>query len=224
MKYLLDTGVWLRAVNESQSIPSGALRLLNAPREMYGLAAISLWEVGKKVQSGKLPLPKDLPGWILAAYPGVILAAIVGSEEAHLAMLASVRRSNCTCGFPACSFHEDTHEKMRRRATASGPLYAPVGSIEAASVLGRRCTGFSKKELIHLIALTRLASLFFRPVFVRRLPRPTRSRRQSLGHAAFAALQVLFSGPTTDRASLATSLSLIGSLTPATSRRLRQSS
>jgi hypothetical protein len=22
--------------------------------------------------------------------------------------LASVRRSNCTCGFPACSFHEDT--------------------------------------------------------------------------------------------------------------------
>ena len=31
----------------------------------------------------------------------------VGSEEARLAALASVRRSNCTCGFPACSFHED---------------------------------------------------------------------------------------------------------------------
>ena len=31
----------------------------------------------------------------------------VGSEEARLTALASVRRSNCTCGFPACSFHED---------------------------------------------------------------------------------------------------------------------
>ncbi|MGD1097449.1 MAG: hypothetical protein ABSB35_36365, partial [Bryobacteraceae bacterium] len=25
-----------------------------------------------------------------------------------LAALATVRRSNCTCGFPACSFHEDS--------------------------------------------------------------------------------------------------------------------
>ena len=67
VKYLLDTGVWLRAVNEAQTIPGGVLRLLKAPREMYGLAAISLWEVGKKVQSGKLPLPKDLPGWFADA-------------------------------------------------------------------------------------------------------------------------------------------------------------
>ena len=36
--------------------------------------------------------------------------AFVGSEEAHSVTLAlaSVRRSNCTCGFPACSFHEDS--------------------------------------------------------------------------------------------------------------------
>jgi len=34
----------------------------------------------------------------------------VGSEEAHSVALAlaSVRRPNCTCGFPACSFHEDS--------------------------------------------------------------------------------------------------------------------
>ena len=122
--------------------------------------------------------------------------------------------------FPHAAFTKTLRE-MLPRATAKRTLCAPVGSIEAASVLGRRCTGFSKKELIHLIALTRLAALLFRPVFVRRLPRPTRSRR-SLGHAAFAALQVLFSGPTTDRASLATSLALIGLLTPTASRRLRQ--
>jgi hypothetical protein len=35
----------------------------------------------------------------------------VGSEVAHRAvpMLATVRRSNCTRGFPACSFHEDSY-------------------------------------------------------------------------------------------------------------------
>ena len=67
MKYLLDTGVWLRAVNEPQTIPRSALRLLQTPRDIYGLAAISLWEIGKKVQVGKLPLPKDLPAWFADA-------------------------------------------------------------------------------------------------------------------------------------------------------------
>ena len=67
MKYLLDTGVWLRAVNEFQSIPAKTLELLKTPSEMYGLAAISLWEVGKKVQIGKLLLPKDLPAWFADA-------------------------------------------------------------------------------------------------------------------------------------------------------------
>ena len=38
------------------------------------------------------------------------LLIFVGSEEARQAALAlaSVRRPNCTCGFPACSFHEDS--------------------------------------------------------------------------------------------------------------------
>src|SRR5207302_10139193 len=52
------------------------------------------------------------------------------------------------------------------------------------------------------------------PDHLRRLPSPTHSGRRSLGHAVFAALQVLFSRRTTDRASLAISLALIGPLTP----------
>ena len=77
MRHLLDTGVWLRAVNQPQTIPAGALRLLQTPREMFGLAAISLWEVGKKVQAGKLPLPKDLPGWFADALaPNIELLAL----------------------------------------------------------------------------------------------------------------------------------------------------
>ena len=34
----------------------------------------------------------------------------VGSEEAPIEGLASVRRSNGTCGFPAFRFHEWPHE------------------------------------------------------------------------------------------------------------------
>jgi PIN domain nuclease of toxin-antitoxin system len=67
VKYLLDTGVWIRAVTEFQSIPPGVLGILKASGQTYGLAAISLWEVGKKVQTGKLSLPKDLPGWFTDA-------------------------------------------------------------------------------------------------------------------------------------------------------------
>ena len=67
VKYMLDTGVWLRAVNEFQSIPSKVLQVLKTPGENFGLAAISLWEVGKKSQTGKLLLPKDLPEWFTDA-------------------------------------------------------------------------------------------------------------------------------------------------------------
>src|SRR5450755_3517014 len=51
------------------------------------------------------------------------------------------------------------------------------------------------------------------PNRLRRLPSPAHFRRRSPGHAAFAALVVLHSRPSTGRASLATSLSLIGPLT-----------
>ena len=52
------------------------------------------------------------------------------------------------------------------------------------------------------------------PNRLRRLPSPAHFRRQLPGHAAFTALVVLHSRPSTDRASLAPSLSLIGLLTP----------
>src|SRR6202451_1591483 len=54
----------------------------------------------------------------------------------------------------------------------------------------------------------------FLPDHLRRLPSPTQFRRRLPGHVAFTTLQVLFSRPTTDRASLATSPLLIGPLTP----------
>src|ERR1700733_1844485 len=52
------------------------------------------------------------------------------------------------------------------------------------------------------------------PNRLRRLPSPAHFRRRSPGRAAFTALVVLHSRPSTDRASLAISLWLIGLLTP----------
>jgi hypothetical protein len=52
------------------------------------------------------------------------------------------------------------------------------------------------------------------PDRLRWLPSPTHFRRRLPGHAVFTALKVLHSHPSTDRALLATSLSLIGLLTP----------
>ena len=67
MTHLLDTGVWLRGVIQPESIPAEVRAVLQRREAVFGLSAISLWEVGKKVQIGKLTLPKDLTGWFADA-------------------------------------------------------------------------------------------------------------------------------------------------------------
>jgi PIN domain nuclease of toxin-antitoxin system len=63
MRYLLDTSVWLRGYFEPDSVPTREGQMLGRAGEVFGLSAISLWEVGKKHQTGKLPLPKELAAW-----------------------------------------------------------------------------------------------------------------------------------------------------------------
>jgi PIN domain nuclease of toxin-antitoxin system len=63
MSELLDTGVWLRAAGEPKTVPAAILRHLLEPDSGFYLSAISLWEVGKKVQIGKLNLGMDLANW-----------------------------------------------------------------------------------------------------------------------------------------------------------------
>jgi len=70
VKYLLDTGVWLRGYFEPESIPERHRRILANPRETFGLSAISLWEVGRKHQLGKLPLDRELAAWFRDAMGG----------------------------------------------------------------------------------------------------------------------------------------------------------
>src|SRR6516162_9851153 len=72
---------------------------------------------------------------------------------------------------------------------------------------------FAKGTVPSSLIFTHLVSFLFLTIFAGCLPRPTLVADRSVARF-FAALQVLFSRRTTDRASLAISLALIGPLTP----------
>ncbi|MCC6848428.1 MAG: type II toxin-antitoxin system VapC family toxin [Deltaproteobacteria bacterium] len=72
MRYLLDTSVWLRAYLQPETIPAPPQRVLADPKLTFGLSAISLWEVAKKHQLGKLALDRDLGTWLADALAGNI--------------------------------------------------------------------------------------------------------------------------------------------------------
>jgi PIN domain nuclease of toxin-antitoxin system len=61
---LLDTNVWLLGYLGSETLPEEIRILLDSPNATFGLSAISLWEVGKKHQIGKLELKKELGAWL----------------------------------------------------------------------------------------------------------------------------------------------------------------
>jgi PIN domain nuclease of toxin-antitoxin system len=65
--YLLDTSVWFRAALEPLTIPASIQAALEAKDEMFGLSAISLWEIAKKYQLGRISLSKDLLVWLKQA-------------------------------------------------------------------------------------------------------------------------------------------------------------
>ena len=63
VKYLLDTSAWLRGYFEPNTVPRAEQVIMTSDGEVFGLSGISLWEVGKKNQQGKLPLPSGLTEW-----------------------------------------------------------------------------------------------------------------------------------------------------------------
>ena len=67
MTFLLDTNVWLRGIAEPMSLPEAIRRILNERGAEFGISAISLWEIGKKHQIGKLELQKELGAWLSEA-------------------------------------------------------------------------------------------------------------------------------------------------------------
>ena len=67
MTFLLDTNVWLFGANEPEALPEEIQELLGGRDAQFGLSAISLWEVGKKHQLGKLELRQELGVWLKGA-------------------------------------------------------------------------------------------------------------------------------------------------------------
>jgi PIN domain nuclease of toxin-antitoxin system len=55
--------VWYRGRTAPQTLPAAERRLLAADQEP-SLSVISLWEIAKKVQIGKLHLSRDLEVWL----------------------------------------------------------------------------------------------------------------------------------------------------------------
>ena len=76
-----------------KTIPPDALKLLRVPDEIFGLSAISLWEVGTKVQIGKLPLPKDCPHWFEDALTSNLTLFPITPEIVAEAMRAQFSQS-----------------------------------------------------------------------------------------------------------------------------------
>lgn len=67
MTFLLDTNVWLFGYLDVEALPDDIREILDQSDAQFGLSAISLWEVGKKHQIGKLDLKQELATWLKGA-------------------------------------------------------------------------------------------------------------------------------------------------------------
>jgi hypothetical protein len=117
--------------------------------------------------------------------------------------LASVRRSNPACSFPALGFHQSAPSAALPTEHPWIPMVG-AGLIQSSSFLGGGLLGFSQKELIHDSLFTHWRLSSPQPLWPVAFPSPRGCLRR--GHAAFTALLVLFDRPTTRQASLPISL------------------
>jgi len=71
---LLDTHIWVWWVHGDEKLSPDQLEVIQSNEEgIIGISAISLWEVAKLVENGRLELPVSLEKWFAQAlnYPGV---------------------------------------------------------------------------------------------------------------------------------------------------------
>jgi PIN domain nuclease of toxin-antitoxin system len=73
---LLDTHVWVWWVHGDERLTPTQLELIQSNEEgIIGVSSISLWEIAKLVELGRLELPISLEKWFAQAltYPGIEL-------------------------------------------------------------------------------------------------------------------------------------------------------
>lgn len=80
MTHLLDTNVWLWAYLDTGALPDDVRRIVDERGAQFALSAISLWEVGKKHQIGKLDLKQELGIWLRGAVASHIQVLPLTSE------------------------------------------------------------------------------------------------------------------------------------------------
>jgi len=71
---LLDTHIWVWWVHGDERLAPEQLEVIQANEDgTIGVSAISLWEIAKLVENGRLELPVSLEKWFTQAmnYPGV---------------------------------------------------------------------------------------------------------------------------------------------------------
>ena len=71
---VLDTHIWIWWVHGSDRLTQTQLDVIEANEDgVIGVSAISLWEIAKLVENGRLELPVPLEKWFAQAlnYPGV---------------------------------------------------------------------------------------------------------------------------------------------------------
>ncbi len=73
---VLDTHIWIWHVQGDQRLTAHSANIIKQYESIgLGISAISLWEISKIVQLGRLSLPIPIEEWFLIAlaYPGVTL-------------------------------------------------------------------------------------------------------------------------------------------------------
>ncbi|MCX7015801.1 MAG: type II toxin-antitoxin system VapC family toxin [Candidatus Sumerlaeota bacterium] len=68
MKYLLDTHVWIWAMDNPETLPAVVRRELLKPGNLpFALSVISVWEASRKESLGKLKLSSPIRHWFASA-------------------------------------------------------------------------------------------------------------------------------------------------------------
>lgn len=68
MRYVFDTHAWYWAMTDPARLPRPSRRLLRpSPNEPIGLSAISLWELSKLVEKGRIEMQRPLLDWMNAS-------------------------------------------------------------------------------------------------------------------------------------------------------------
>lgn len=131
MTFLLDTNVWLFAANAPEVLPEDIQAILNKRDAQFALSAISLWEVGKKHQIGKLELNQELGSWLKGALAAHLQVLPITPEVVADAMSLP--------GFPTAA----------RRMNSSSPLRASTAGRSSPPTRSSRATGTRASTTSH---------------------------------------------------------------------------